>query len=108
MSEEQIDTLRLLKEKMPENTLRSGRAVQGLRRLDKDAHPVRAVPNPSFPYRKSPSFSSEPVGDFPPAARPEAGEARQKNRRDGKIIYYSLADDHVYTIFNQGLSHILE
>lgn len=31
-----------------------------------------------------------------------------KNRRDGKIIYYSLADDHVYTIFNQGLSHILE
>lgn len=31
-----------------------------------------------------------------------------KNRRDGKIVYYSLADDHVRTIFDQGLSHINE
>ena len=31
-----------------------------------------------------------------------------KNRRDGKTVYYSLADDHVYTIFNQGLAHIME
>ncbi|MEF9918992.1 MAG: metalloregulator ArsR/SmtB family transcription factor [Eubacterium sp.] len=31
-----------------------------------------------------------------------------KNRRDGKTIYYSLADDHVRTIFNQGLEHINE
>ena len=31
-----------------------------------------------------------------------------KSRRDGKIVYYSLADDHVRTIFNQGLSHISE
>jgi DNA-binding transcriptional ArsR family regulator len=31
-----------------------------------------------------------------------------KNRRDGKTVYYSLADNHVYTIFNQGLAHIQE
>jgi len=31
-----------------------------------------------------------------------------RNRRDGKIVYYSLADDHVRTIFDQGFSHISE
>ncbi|MEG0664447.1 MAG: metalloregulator ArsR/SmtB family transcription factor [Clostridia bacterium] len=31
-----------------------------------------------------------------------------KNRRDGKTIFYSLADDHVKTIINQGLDHINE
>lgn len=31
-----------------------------------------------------------------------------KNRREGKSIFYSLADDHVRTIINQGLEHILE
>lgn len=31
-----------------------------------------------------------------------------KNRREGKAIYYSLADDHVETIINQGMEHILE
>lgn len=31
-----------------------------------------------------------------------------KNRRDGKTVYYSLADDHVYTIFRQGLAHMME
>lgn len=31
-----------------------------------------------------------------------------KNRKDGKIVYYSLADDHVKTIFDQGLRHISE
>lgn len=31
-----------------------------------------------------------------------------KSRRDGKIVYYSLADEHVRTIFDQGLSHISE
>lgn len=31
-----------------------------------------------------------------------------KNRRDGKIIYYALADDHILTIFSQGLDHIEE
>lgn len=31
-----------------------------------------------------------------------------KFRRDGKTIYYSLADDHVATIMNQGLEHVLE
>ncbi|MEG0806363.1 MAG: metalloregulator ArsR/SmtB family transcription factor [Lachnospiraceae bacterium] len=30
------------------------------------------------------------------------------NRRDGKTIFYSLADDHVTTILNQGLEHVLE
>lgn len=31
-----------------------------------------------------------------------------KFRRDGKTIYYSLADDHVATILNQGLEHVCE
>lgn len=31
-----------------------------------------------------------------------------KYRRDGKTILYSLADDHVRTIVNQGLEHIEE
>lgn len=29
-------------------------------------------------------------------------------RREGKTIYYSLADDHVATIMNQGLEHVCE
>ena len=31
-----------------------------------------------------------------------------KNRRDGKTIYYSLADDHIKTIFNCALEHVEE
>ncbi|MDR2418843.1 MAG: metalloregulator ArsR/SmtB family transcription factor [Treponema sp.] len=31
-----------------------------------------------------------------------------KNRREGKVIYYSLDDDHVKTIFAQGLRHVME
>ncbi len=31
-----------------------------------------------------------------------------KNRKEGKIVYYSLADDHVRQIFDQGLDHINE
>ncbi len=31
-----------------------------------------------------------------------------KFRRDGKTIFYSLADDHVRTIMNQGIEHIEE
>lgn len=31
-----------------------------------------------------------------------------KNRRDGKVVYYSLDDDHVEQIFGQGLAHIYE
>ena len=29
-------------------------------------------------------------------------------RRDGKTVFYSLADDHVMTILSQGLEHINE
>ena len=31
-----------------------------------------------------------------------------KNRREGKAIFYSLADDHIVTILSQGLDHIEE
>lgn len=31
-----------------------------------------------------------------------------KFERDGRNIVYSLADDHVYTMLNQGMSHICE
>mgnify|MGYP002604980900 CR=1 FL=1 len=31
-----------------------------------------------------------------------------KFRRDGKTIFYSLADSHVATIMNQGLEHVTE
>ena len=31
-----------------------------------------------------------------------------KHRREGKIIFYSLADSHIVTIISQGLDHIEE
>lgn len=31
-----------------------------------------------------------------------------KSRRDGKSVYYSLADEHVKTIISQGMDHIIE
>ena len=31
-----------------------------------------------------------------------------KNRREGKSIFYSLADEHVRTIISMGMEHILE
>ena len=31
-----------------------------------------------------------------------------KNRREGKEIYYSLADGHIQSILNQGMEHITE
>lgn len=31
-----------------------------------------------------------------------------KNRREGKTVYYSLADDHILTIISQGMEHIAE
>ncbi len=31
-----------------------------------------------------------------------------KSRREGKSVFYSLADDHVRTIVSQGMEHILE
>ena len=31
-----------------------------------------------------------------------------KNRKEGKIVYYSLEDEHIKHIFDQGLVHISE
>ena len=31
-----------------------------------------------------------------------------KARREGKTVFYSLADDHVKTIIDQGLEHVTE
>jgi ArsR family transcriptional regulator len=31
-----------------------------------------------------------------------------KHRRDGKVVYYSLDDDHIGNIFDQGLEHVSE
>ena len=31
-----------------------------------------------------------------------------KNRRDGKVIYYSLDDDHIRKLLNLGMEHVLE
>ena len=31
-----------------------------------------------------------------------------RSRREGKAIYYSLADDHVAMIMNQGIEHVCE
>lgn len=31
-----------------------------------------------------------------------------KSRREGKSVFYSLADDHVKTILDQGMDHICE
>lgn len=31
-----------------------------------------------------------------------------KNRKEGKTVYYSLADGHIQSIINQGLEHITE
>ena len=36
------------------------------------------------------------------------GSKLVKNRRDGKTVFYSLADDHVRTILGQGMDHITE
>jgi ArsR family transcriptional regulator len=31
-----------------------------------------------------------------------------KYRKDGKVVYYSLDDDHIQHIFDQGLAHVTE
>ena len=36
------------------------------------------------------------------------GQALVKSRREGKTVFYSLADDHVKTIIDQGLEHVSE
>ena len=36
------------------------------------------------------------------------GSKLVKFRREGKTLYYSLADDHVIRILSQGMEHILE
>ena len=30
------------------------------------------------------------------------------SRRDGKLVYYRLSDDHIRSLFGQGLEHALE
>ena len=36
------------------------------------------------------------------------GSKLVKFRREGKTLYYSLADEHVFRILSQGMAHILE
>ena len=31
-----------------------------------------------------------------------------KNRREGKTVYYSLADGHIQNIISQGMEHVME
>lgn len=31
-----------------------------------------------------------------------------KNRREGKVVYYSISDEHVETIISNGMEHVLE
>ena len=31
-----------------------------------------------------------------------------KNRKEGKVVYYSLDDEHIVNLFNQGLEHVNE
>ncbi|MDR0665410.1 MAG: metalloregulator ArsR/SmtB family transcription factor [Helicobacteraceae bacterium] len=31
-----------------------------------------------------------------------------KYKKEGKVVYYSLEDDHIKNIFDQGFSHIME
>jgi len=31
-----------------------------------------------------------------------------KNRKEGKIVFYSLDDEHIVNLFAQGLEHVLE
>jgi DNA-binding transcriptional ArsR family regulator len=31
-----------------------------------------------------------------------------KFRKEGKVVYYSLADEHVLNVFTQGLLHVME
>ncbi len=31
-----------------------------------------------------------------------------KHRKEGKVVFYSLDDEHIKHIFNEGLTHILE
>ena len=109
MSEERNDTLRLLKEKMPEEE-----TLYDLAELFKvfgDSTRMRIM-CALFESELSVSEISELLEMSQSAISHQLRVLKQaklvKNRRDGKIIYYSLADDHVYTIFNQGLSHILE
>ncbi|HIU33886.1 MAG TPA: helix-turn-helix transcriptional regulator, partial [Candidatus Pullichristensenella excrementigallinarum] len=36
------------------------------------------------------------------------GNKLVKSRRDGKNVFYSLADNHVTSIINQGMEHVRE
>ena len=55
---------------------------------------------------------SEAVGISQSAISHQLGLLKQmhliKYRRDGKNLWYSLADDHVRTILEMGLEHVME
>lgn len=38
----------------------------------------------------------------------QANLVKYRKGSDGRVIYYSLADDHVKTIFNEGMNHVTE
>ena len=56
------------------------------------------------------------MNDLPPAVRPLAEKdvanckviEVEQEIKDGKVVYYSLVDDHVNIILKQSLSHITE
>ena len=48
------------------------------------------------------------VGDLSSAPHFETDEAREKQKGEGKTVFYSLADGEIKTIINQGMEHIQE
>jgi len=38
----------------------------------------------------------------------QANLVKYRKGSDGRVIYYSLADEHVTTIFNEGMKHVTE
>ena len=55
---------------------------------------------------------AEALGMTPSAVSHQLGVLKRsklvKSRREGKSVFYSLADDHVRTIISQGMEHINE
>ncbi len=55
-------------------------------------------------HRTAPGHDS--VGHLPPAPGAQAEQAGVP--REGKTVFYSLADGHVRTILDQGMEHVAE